>query len=329
MQRYTAVVRNGRLTLDVPTDLPEGREVVLLVADFSDDRDDEEFHRADREMTPALLACLRRGIAGVKAGRVVNAEEVIAELEATASEAAERDAASTHLPEPFRVRVVDGRVHFRTRAFGTGEALLIPTSCDDERIAAAWEAMLEEAEREGYVDAREAIARLSEEAGLGSAEETPPPAFSQFDRWVGANNISEDFEYAKGWWEYVELVRNFAFKHEIKDVRVVGHYTVSTPEEELPMPVVAFVRADATVTVRWDFEAYPHRWTVSVQRRSAYRGPLFGLFDVSVDVRTKTVSGMTPDLVFGPYRANQSTFTCELRDEWDVSTLMRLMFFEP
>src|SRR3954466_15557006 len=30
---------------------------------------------------------------------------------------------------------------------------------------------------------------------------------SDFDRWVSDNNISETFEYAKGWRDYVELVR--------------------------------------------------------------------------------------------------------------------------
>jgi hypothetical protein len=29
---------------------------------------------------------------------------------------------------------------------------------------------------------------------------------SEFDRWVGENNIPDSFEYGKGWWDYVELV---------------------------------------------------------------------------------------------------------------------------
>jgi len=28
-------------------------------------------------------------------------------------------------------------------------------------------------------------------------------AVTEFDRWVGANNIPERFEYGKGWWDYV------------------------------------------------------------------------------------------------------------------------------
>jgi len=45
---------------------------------------------------------------------------------------------------------------------------------------------------------------------------------------------------------------------------------------------------------------------------------LFGLFDPS----------LSPGYVFGPYRGNQSEFTCELEDEWDVATLLRLIFHE-
>ena len=58
-----------------------------------------------------------------------------------------------------------------------------------------------------------------------------------FDEWVGENNIPERFEYGKGWWDYVELVRRFASKFDVEEVRVVGHYIVHTPppEEELPI----------------------------------------------------------------------------------------------
>jgi hypothetical protein len=55
---------------------------------------------------------------------------------------------------------------------------------------------------------------------------------TEFDRWVGENNIPERFEYGKGWWDYVELVRRFASKFDVEDVRVVGHYVVHTPPPE-------------------------------------------------------------------------------------------------
>ena len=70
-----ARVRNGRLVLDEPTDLPEGAEVALVLAD--DDGDDmtpeerEELHKG-----------LRRSIAEMREGRLIDGKEVIAKLRA-------------------------------------------------------------------------------------------------------------------------------------------------------------------------------------------------------------------------------------------------------
>lgn len=69
-----ALVKNGRLTLNEPTDLPEGSVVELAPVEPADDLDDDE--RA------ALHAALRRGIEDVKAGRVHPAEEVYARIRA-------------------------------------------------------------------------------------------------------------------------------------------------------------------------------------------------------------------------------------------------------
>ena len=72
MHALRARVRNGRLVLDEPTSLPEGAEVVLLPVDGEDDLDEEE--RA------ALHEALRASIAEARAGNVVDAEELIAQL---------------------------------------------------------------------------------------------------------------------------------------------------------------------------------------------------------------------------------------------------------
>ncbi len=76
---------------------------------------------------------------------------------------------------------------------------------------------------------------------------------TEFDRWVGENNIPERFEYGKGWWDYVELVRRFASKFDVEDVWVVGHYVVHTPTQPAYAPRAlrvaatnAFKRALAT-----------------------------------------------------------------------------------
>jgi len=67
-----AQVRNGRLVLDEPTELPEGTEVVLAVIDEGDDLDDEERAR--------LHESLHRSLAQAKAGQLIDADEVIGKL---------------------------------------------------------------------------------------------------------------------------------------------------------------------------------------------------------------------------------------------------------
>src|SRR5438067_2823098 len=147
------------------------------------------------------------------------------------------------------------------------------------------------------------------------------PFVSELDRWVGDHNIPESYEYGKGWWDYVEIVRRFSQKFDMKDVRIIGHYVVHTPppEEALPMPAVSLAREGVLVALKFDFGAaarWPCEWTVSVRRRSPYRGPTFGLFDPSLDLRGQRVDGLAPDFVFGPHRENPAQFTCEVEDEW-------------
>lgn len=68
-----ARVRNGRLVLDEPTDLPEG-EVVELVPAGLDEMDDEE--RA------ALLESLAVSFEQMKKGDLIDADEALAKLRA-------------------------------------------------------------------------------------------------------------------------------------------------------------------------------------------------------------------------------------------------------
>jgi hypothetical protein len=99
---------------------------------------------------------------------------------------------------------------------------------------------------------------------------------SEFDKWVGDNNIPESFEYGKGWWDYVELVRRFAARLDTEDVSVIGHYLVDTPppQEQLPMPAVALSVPGVRFALRFDFGSWSWKqedraeWVVSVDRRS-------------------------------------------------------------
>ena len=72
MQALKALVRNGRLVLDAPTDLPEGSTVPLEIADDWDDLDDAERER--------LHQALDQAIASARAGHTVDGDEVIRRL---------------------------------------------------------------------------------------------------------------------------------------------------------------------------------------------------------------------------------------------------------
>ena len=73
MQAFKAHVKNGRLVLDEPTDLPEGEVVELVTAD-ADEMTDEE--RA------ALHESLSVSIEQMKNGQLLDGEEVLARLRA-------------------------------------------------------------------------------------------------------------------------------------------------------------------------------------------------------------------------------------------------------
>ena len=81
MQPLKAHVKNGRLVLDEPTDLPEGKEIELVPLDDvlaagGDDLDDEERAR--------LHQSIERGLEDAMAGRTVPARDVIDQLRARA-----------------------------------------------------------------------------------------------------------------------------------------------------------------------------------------------------------------------------------------------------
>jgi hypothetical protein len=79
MRALKAHVKGGRLVLDEPTDLPEGADVELVpldevLASGGDDLDDDERRR--------LHESIERGVEDVRAGRSVDADQVIAKLRA-------------------------------------------------------------------------------------------------------------------------------------------------------------------------------------------------------------------------------------------------------
>jgi hypothetical protein len=73
MQVLKAHVQSGRITLDEPTDLPDG-DIYLVPADALDDLDEEE--RA------ALHETLAESVEQMKAGKLIDADEALAKLRA-------------------------------------------------------------------------------------------------------------------------------------------------------------------------------------------------------------------------------------------------------
>jgi hypothetical protein len=72
MDTLKAEVRNGRLVLDVPTELPEGTTLELVAADVGDELSDGE--RA------ALHDSLTESWEEAQAGKLISAEEVLGKL---------------------------------------------------------------------------------------------------------------------------------------------------------------------------------------------------------------------------------------------------------
>jgi hypothetical protein len=73
---HRAVVRNGRLILDEPTNLPEGQVVELEEADpFSDEL---ELNADDRKRLDGMI---ERGMSAARDGRTVSAKDFIDELD--------------------------------------------------------------------------------------------------------------------------------------------------------------------------------------------------------------------------------------------------------
>lgn len=72
MGTLKAEVRNGRLVLDMPTELPEGMTLELVAADGGDELTEDE--------RSALHESLSRSWEEAQAGRLIPAEEVLAKL---------------------------------------------------------------------------------------------------------------------------------------------------------------------------------------------------------------------------------------------------------
>jgi hypothetical protein len=143
---------------------------------------------------------------------------------------------------------------------------------------------------------------------------------SEFDRWVSANNIPETFEYSKGWWDYIELVRRLAFRLATDDVRVVGSYIVDTPPpcERLPMPAVAITTPGVTFALRYDFGSWSLKH-ISIKIASAEWGD--GVVEELAATIARQYPGMRGYTRPNLFRLRQ--FYESYRDDKKVSALLR------
>jgi hypothetical protein len=69
-----AQVKNGRIVLDEPTDLPEGKVVHLVVME------DEEDDGLDEKQREALHRSLDRGLSQLRAGEGIPAEVILQKI---------------------------------------------------------------------------------------------------------------------------------------------------------------------------------------------------------------------------------------------------------
>jgi hypothetical protein len=76
MHPLKAHVENGRIVVDEPTNLPEGTELSVVIADGGDELDAEEGKR--------LHASIERGIADMRAGREKDLDQFLDELNSRA-----------------------------------------------------------------------------------------------------------------------------------------------------------------------------------------------------------------------------------------------------
>jgi hypothetical protein len=69
-----AHVVHGRIVIDEPVDLPDGAEVLVYLYEAST-------HTQDADQRAALAQALERGLAQADAGDLIDADDVLAELQ--------------------------------------------------------------------------------------------------------------------------------------------------------------------------------------------------------------------------------------------------------
>jgi hypothetical protein len=150
-----------------------------------------------------------------------------------------------------------------------------------------------------------------------------------FNKWVNDNNPSEKLAFRKGWWDYIEFIRSFEYKYDLPVVAIVATYEMGTPppEEVLTMPVALFGNEKGSVLLKWDFGRFENQWTLSIDLTSSNTHNMHQLFDINRDMSNTIIPGFSKGQIYGSYANNPAKFTCEVGNEWDVATLLRILLF--
>ena len=135
-----------------------------------------------------------------------------------------------------------------------------------------------------------------------------------FSQWMEKTERSEAIR------GYGEIILRLLEKFDLGDPEVKGEYSVAGET----WPLLKFQVKTTDMIVRYEPGRWPNAVVVSVHASSPI-GSVFGLFDPTLDLRIDAVDGMQTSLIFGPYRENQSQFSCELEDEWDLAMLVRIV----
>jgi hypothetical protein len=165
---------------------------------------------------------------------------------------------------------------------------------------------------------------------LGWDDELPLPEIriTELERWLGEHRPSDSSHWGVAFWDHIELVQRWLSKFSFPKARALGEYIIHTPppEEVLAMPLIELERDGLRVVLKMDFSRpdFPHEWVVTVRSSVPIRHIPLGLFDPTAPIHPRAVSGIPDEHLLVPHAENPAEFSCQLVDDWDVATLLRI-----
>ncbi|MBI38795.1 MAG: hypothetical protein CMF59_04290 [Leptospiraceae bacterium] len=120
--------------------------------------------------------------------------------------------------------------------------------------------------------------------------------------------------------QYGAFIQRLTEKFDLDEPQVIAEYSLG----DAVWPLVSVTVKSAHIILRYEPGRWPASFLVTVES-SAPVPSLFGLFDPTLDLSGESLPDMKPEWLHGPYRSNQSQFSCELEDEWDLAMLVRIL----